>query len=219
LKRAIKAAARLDGHQASFMAKPFLDAAGSGMHIHVSLVDRKGRNAFGQNGAKGETLLRQAIAGLQATMAESMAIFGANLNGFRRYRPGHNVPITPRWGHNNRSVAFRIPAGGGAARRIEHRVAGADANPYLVVAAVLAGMLHGIEGRLKPTPETRGDAGDAADPSVPFEFRAALERFAKAKILPHYIGRDVLALALDQKRAEMQKFMATISRQEYDWYL
>jgi glutamine synthetase len=219
LKRAIKAAARVDGHQASFMAKPFLDAAGSGMHIHVSLVDNKGKNLFGENGAKGETLLRQAIAGLQAAMPESMAIFGGNLNGFRRYQPGHNVPITPAWGNNNRSVAFRIPAGGGAARRIEHRVAGADANPYLVMAAVLAGMLHGIEKRLTPTPETKGDAGDAADPNVPFEFTAALERLAKAKILPNYVAPDMLDLVRDQRRAEMRKFMGTISRQEYDWYL
>jgi glutamine synthetase len=219
LKRAIKAAARVDGHHASFMAKPFLDQAGSGMHIHVSLVDARGKNLFGENGAKGETLLRQAVAGLQAAMPESMAIFGGNLNGFRRYQPGHNVPITPAWGHNNRSVAFRIPAGGGAARRIEHRVAGADANPYLVMAAVLAGMLHGIEHRLAPTAETKGDAGDDADPNVPFEFTAALDRFAKAKILPRYITPDILHLMRDQRRLEMQKFMGTISRQEYDWYL
>ena len=219
LKRAIKAAARIDGHHASFMAKPFLDAAGSGMHIHVSLIDGKGSNLFGENGAKGEALLTQAIAGLQATMAESMAIFGANLNGFRRYRPGHNVPITPTWGRNNRSVAFRIPAGDGPARRIEHRVAGADANPYLVVAAVLTGLLHGIEGKLKPTPETEDDAGDDADPAIPFEFMPALERFAAAKILPRYIAPDMLDLYRDQKRAEMAKFMGTISRQEYDWHL
>jgi glutamine synthetase len=219
LKRAIKAAARVDGHQASFMAKPFLDAAGSGMHIHVSLVDKSGKNLFGENGAKGETLLRQAIAGLQAAMPESMAIFGGNLNGFRRYQPGHNVPITPAWGNNNRSVAFRIPAGAAAARRIEHRVAGASANPYLAMAAVLAGMLHGIENRLTPTPETKGDAGDDADPKVPFEFTAAVERLAKAKILPRYFAPDMLDLVRDQKRLEMRKFMGTISRQEYDWYL
>jgi glutamine synthetase len=223
LKRAIKAAARVDGHQASFMSKPFLDAAGSGMHIHVSLIDKKGKNLFGETGARGrpggETLLRQAIAGLQATMAESMLLFGGNLNGFRRYQPGHNVPITPAWGHNNRSVAFRIPAGGGAAQRIEHRVSGAAANPYLVMAAVLAGMLHGIEGRLTPTPETKGDAGDDADPKVPFVFDAALDRFAAAKILPRYIAKDMLDLVTDQKRDEMRKFMGVISRQEYDWYL
>jgi glutamine synthetase len=219
LKRAIKAAARADGHQASFMAKPFLDAAGSGMHIHVSLVDAKGKNLFGEAGAKGETLLRQAIAGLQAAMPESMAIFGGDLNGFRRYQPGHNVPITPAWGHNNRSVAFRIPAGDGAARRIEHRVAGAAANPYLAMAAVLAGMLHGIEKRLTPTAETKGDAGDDADPNVPFEFTAAIDHLAAAKILPRYVAPDMLDLLRDQKRLEMRKFMGTISRQEYDWYL
>ena len=219
LKRAIKAAAQVDGHQASFMAKPFLDAAGSGMHIHVSLVDARGKNLFGETGAKGETLLRQAVAGLQAAMPESMLLFGGNLNGFRRFQPGHNVPITPAWGHNNRSVAFRIPAGGGAARRIEHRVAGADANPYLVMAAVLSGMLHGIEKRLSPTAETMSDAGDSSDPNVPFTFGAALDRFATAKILPRYVAPDMLDLVRDQRRIEMRKFMGVISRQEYDWYL
>jgi glutamine synthetase len=216
LKRAIKAAAGIDGNQASFMAKPFLDAAGSGMHIHVSLVDRRGANAFA---GKGEILMHQAVAGLQATMAESMAIFGANLNGFRRYQPGHNVPITPSWGHNNRSVAFRIPAGGDDARRIEHRISGADANPYLVVAAVLAGMLHGIENKLKPNAETKDYTGDAADPGIPFEFPTALDRLSAAKILPRYIEPDMLALALDLKRAELRDFMNAISRREYDWYL
>jgi glutamine synthetase len=220
LKRAIRAAARIDGNQASFMAKPFLDAAGNGMHIHVSLIDAaKGRNAFGENGAVGEALLRQAVGGLQAAMAESMAVFGGNVNGFRRFQPGHNVPITPSWGHNNRSVAFRIPAGDGAARRIEHRVAGADANPYLVVAAVLAGILHGIARKLKPGEETKDYVGDAADPAIPFAFGAAFDRFAEAKILPLYINPDALALMRDLRHAEMAKFAGTISRQEYDWYL
>jgi glutamine synthetase len=216
LKRAIKAAARIDGNQASFMAKPFLDAAGSGMHIHVSLVDRKGANVFG---GKGDGLMRSAVAGLQAAMAESMAIFGADLNGFRRYQPGHNVPITPSWGHNNRSVAFRIPAGDDTARRIEHRVAGAGANPHLVVAAVLAGILHGIEHKLKPSAETKDYGGDAIDPDIPFEFQAALDRFAAAKILPRYLNPDMLGLMLDLKRLELRKFMGAISRREYDWYL
>jgi glutamine synthetase len=80
-------------------------------------------------------------------------------------------------------------------------------------------MLHGIELRLKPTAETKTDAGDAADPNVPFEFTAALERFAKAKIVPRYVAADVLDLVRDLRLAEMRKFMGTISRQEYDWYL
>ncbi|MFO1059824.1 MAG: glutamine synthetase family protein [Dongiaceae bacterium] len=219
LKRLIRAAARREGHQASFMAKPFLEAAGSGMHIHVSLTDRAGANLFGRPGGEGDLLLGQAIAGLQAAMAESMAIFGASLNGFRRYRPGFNVPVTPSWGYNNRSVAFRIPAAGGAARRIEHRVAGADANPYLVVAAVLAGILHGLDRRLAPGAESRGDAGAGPDRATPFELGPALDRLAAAEILPRYIAPEMLALAVDQKRLEIAKLTGTISRQEYDWYL
>jgi glutamine synthetase len=223
LKRLIKAAARAEGHQASFMAKPFLDAAGSGMHIHVSLTDRAGANLFaraaGEGGVEGDRLLGRAVAGLQAAMPESMAIFGANLNGFRRYRPGFNVPVTPSWGYNNRSVAFRIPAAGGAARRVEHRVAGADANPYLVVAAVLAGMLHGLERQLTPTAEASGDVRGGADRAIPFELGPALDRLAAAEILPRYIAPEMLALVVDQKRIEIARLTGTISRQEYDWYL
>jgi glutamine synthetase len=219
LKRLIKAAARHEGHRASFMAKPFLQAAGSGMHIHVSLLDRAGCNLLGPEASDGNALLGRAIAGLQAAMPESMAIFGASRNGFRRYRPGHNVPLAPSWGCNNRSVAFRIPAGAAAARRIEHRVAGADANPYLVVAAVLSGILHGFADQLRPTPETRGDAGGSPDPAIPFELGAALDRLAAAEILPRYIDPEMLSLLLDQKRAELAKLADAIPRREYDWYL
>jgi glutamine synthetase len=152
-------------------------------------------------------------------MPESMVVFGADLNGFRRYQPGQNVPISPSWGRNNRSVAFRIPAGGGPARRIEHRVAGAAANPYLVVAAVLAGMLHGMIERLEPTAETVGDTGSDPSPDVPFNYQAALDRAAAGTILRRYLSSDMLDLMLDQRRAEFAKFTGTISRQEYDWYL
>ena len=220
LKRAIKATARAQGHIASFMSKPFLEAAGSGMHIHVSLIDKNAVNQFGETGKKGEALLRQAIGGLQAAMPESMALFGANLNAFRRYQPGQNVPLRANWGHNNRSVAFRIPAGDTKARRIEHRVAGADANPYLAVAAILAGIAHGLERKLDCSAETiGGDAGTTPDPKIPFAFLPALERLAKAKILPDYIEPECLKLYVDAKRAEIEKYMGTISRQEYDWYL
>ncbi len=219
LKRAIQATARAQNYRASFMAKPFLDRAGSGMHIHVSLTDRGGRNLFGETGAEGEKLLRHAIGGLRASLAESMALFGANINAFRRYRPGHNVPVNAAWGENNRSVAFRIPAGQGKARRIEHRVAGADANPYLAVAAILAGMLHGIETKRDPGPAAMGDAGEKPDPALPFAFPAALDRLAAAKILPQYLGADLLALYVDFKRAAQEKFQNRISPQEYDWYL
>ena len=220
LKRCIKGSARELGYNASFMSKPFLNAAGSGMHVHVSLIDKAGMNLFGETGDKGEKLLRHAIGGLQATMAEGMAIFGANPNASRRYVPGANVPMSTEWGHNNRTVAFRIPAGGPKARRIEHRVAGADANPYLTMAAILAGIAYGIKNKCDPgEPASKGDFARPADPKIPFRFPAALERLAKAKILPQYIEPEALALYVDARRVELDKFHDAISPREYNWYL
>ena len=220
LKRCIKGTARELGYNSTFMSKPFLNAAGSGMHVHVSLIDKAGKNLYGETGAKGEAMLRHAIGGLQATMAESMAIFGANPNASRRYVPGANVPMSPEWGHNNRTVAFRIPAGGPKARRIEHRVAGADANPYLTMAAILAGIAYGLENELDPGPAAEtGDFARPADPRIPFKFTSALEALAKAKILPKYIEKECLDLYVDARRAELEKFYDVISPREYDWYL
>jgi len=220
LKRCIKGTARELGYDASFMSKPFLHAAGSGMHVHVSLVDDAGRNLFGEAGAKGEAMLRHAIGGLRATMAESMALFGANVNASRRYVPGANVPMSPEWGHNNRTVAFRIPAGGPKARRIEHRVAGADANPYLAMAAILAGIAHGLEQKLDPGPAAEtGDFKRPPDPGIPFKFADALDRLAQAKILPRYIDPECLNLYVDARRAELEKFYEVITQREYEWYL
>lgn len=219
LRRIIKSVAPRHGFSASFMAKPYLDRAGSGMHVHCSLLDAKGRNAFDDGGEKGTALLRHAIGGLAATMAEAMALLAPNLNSFRRYRPGSLVPMGTTWGYNNRSVAFRVPAGSTAARRIEHRVAGADANPYLAVAAILAGMLHGIERRIDPGAPATTDVSARIDPRMPFQWHDAIARLRKAKILPDYIGADYLALYADAKAAELAKFNYAISPQEHAWYL
>ncbi len=219
LRRIIKSVAPRHGFSASFMAKPYLDRAGSGMHVHCSLLDAKGRNAFDDGGEKGTALLRHAIGGLAATMAEAMALLAPNLNSFRRYRPGSLVPMGTTWGYNNRSVAFRVPAGSTAARRIEHRVAGADANPYQAVAAILAGMLHGIERRIDPGAPATTDVSARIDPRMPFQWHDAIARLRKAKILPDYIGADYLALYADAKAAELAKFNDAISPQEHAWYL
>ena len=219
LKRVIREIAKRHDFEATFMAKPFLDLAGSGMHVHCSLLDGKGKNVFDDGSETGSPLLRQAIAGLVATMGEAMALFGPNLNSFRRYQPGSLVPMAATWGANNRSVAFRIPLSGGKARRIEHRIAGADANPHLTVAGILAGMLHGIEGKLTPPAISTGDVSQRRDANLPFTLPAALDRLAAAKILPDYLGKDYLSLYVDTKRAELEKFQRRISQQEYEWYL
>ncbi|HSS65095.1 MAG TPA: glutamine synthetase family protein, partial [Gammaproteobacteria bacterium] len=150
LRRVVQGVARSEGMDATFMSKPFSDQSGSGLHIHLSLRDDSGKNLFDPSVKNGEATLGHAVAGLQATMAEAMAIFAPNLNVYRRFKPDQFVPVTTDWGENNRSVAFRLPVHDGESRRLEHRVAGAEANPYLVMAAVLAGVHYGLSNKPQP---------------------------------------------------------------------
>ncbi len=140
--------------------------AGSGMHIHMSLLDKAGANVFA--GDPISPLFRHALGGLRETMGDFMAIWAQSANAYRRYVPESYVSMAPHWGFNNRTVALRIPDQLGPGTRVEHRVAGADANPYLVIAAMLAGRAHGIANKIDPGPEVKGnseelDAALAAD--------------------------------------------------------
>jgi glutamine synthetase len=215
LKRAIKAAARADGLQATFMAKPFADRSSNGLHIHVSLLDGAGGNRF----AADEPSLRHAIGGLQATMAEAMVLFAPNANSFRRLRPLSYAPTAPTWGYNNRTVALRVPSGPEPARRIEHRVAGADANPYLVLAAVLAGIHHGLERRLDPGAPVAGNAYAEVPPSLPLSWDRALDALEGAAVLPDYLGAAFCRLYRVCRAAERDRFADLITPAEYAWYL
>ncbi len=168
LERCIKSVARKHGVIASFMAKPFAEQAGCGLHIHCSLLDKDGNNVLaGEMDPKIERpisdTMRHAIAGLLTTMREGMAIFAPNANSYRRLRPGTYAPVRGLWGGDNRTVPLRIPGGSEKAIRIEHRVAGADANPYLVMATVLAGMHYGIVNKLMPPPPISGDGYETED--------------------------------------------------------
>jgi glutamine synthetase len=183
--------------------------------VHVSLVTADGDNLF----ARDEQALRHAIAGLQATMAEAMLLCAPNANSYRRLRPLSYAPTAPTWGHNNRTVALRIPAGSPAARRIEPRVAGADANPYLVLAAVLAGMHHGLSHELAPDAPITGNAYAQAAPSLPLSWDRALEAFAAATVLPGYLGEKLWRLYAACRAAERDRFADVITPTEYAWYL
>jgi len=219
LRRAVQAAAERHGMRASFMPKPFLDAAGSGMHVHVSLADGAGKNRFDDGGEAGTPLLRQAIAGLQQAMPESLAIFAPNANAFRRFGPMQFVPLNRFWGYNNRGVAFRVPAGPASARRIEHRVAGADANPHLVLAAILAGLHHGITTKADPGPPRSGAGSEAPDPAMRFDLAAALKRVAMGELLGRYFDPAYLKAYAAVKINERARFLDHIATREYDWYL
>ncbi len=221
-KRVVRGVARKHGVEATFMAKPYLKCAGSGLHMHCSLLDADGRNVFADGDSIDEpanTALRHAIGGVLELMPEAMAILAPNSNSFRRYVPNIFVPVTRSWAHENRSVALRIPRSAGAARRIEHRIAGADANPYLALATFLAGICRGLGGQIDPGAAWQGNAGESADPEMPFRPRRALERLRDGGALAQHLGNDYIQAYCACKLAELDRFESSISPAEYSWYL
>jgi len=219
LQRVVRGTARQHGTAATFMAKPYREDAGSGLHVHLSLVDEKGDNVFDDGTEVGTPVLRHAVGGLLETMPEAMALFAPNVNSYRRFVPNLYVPTRRSWGYNNRSVAVRIPAGTGSSLRLEHRVAGADANPYLVLATVLAGVHHGIQHRLDPGEASVGNACGDRDPDLAFSWQAALDALAAGQILPEYLGTDYLDLYRQTKQFEHDNYHDQFSSLEFDWYL
>lgn len=223
LKRVVRAQARRHGVTACFMAKPIEKYAGSGMHLHVSLLDGNGGNVFSESGGESWSLpLLQALGGLADTMAESMLIFAPHANSWRRFVSQSYAPIAPTWGVNNRSVALRVPAGDRQNRRIEHRPSGVDANPYLVAAVVLAGIAKGIEERLDPGPETTGNGYEAADESrgrMPADWRTAIEAAKASHFLTEALGTDLQRTFCAIKHSEYLRVARTVSELDYHLYL
>ena len=142
-----------------FSAKPFADRPGSGLHIHVHMADGNGKNVFYKDDEKISDALKFSIGGLLATMRENMPVFAPNPASRSRFVAGGNAPLTVSWGANNRTVAVRLPDAAHDNKRIEHRVAGADADPEAVINAVLAGIYFGLRNKSDPGPQTYGDAG------------------------------------------------------------
>lgn len=218
LKQAIKGVAKKHGYIATFMAKPFGDKDGNGFHHHVSLLDRDGRNVFDDGTDKGSDLLRHAIGGLAETMADCMLIFAPHHNSYRRLWRGVHGPLVPSWGYENRYVAMRIPNGDGNARRIEHRIAGADANPYLALAAILAGILHGIENRIEPEPPVAAGP-NKSDPVLPGNWFEALREFEHSSFITDSLGKDFQEAFREIKRFEQTEFTGAVNPLEYNTYL
>jgi glutamine synthetase len=219
LKRLVKGVALAHGFDATFMPKPYRDHAGSGTHLHVSLLDRDGINVFAAEDPAGSAVLRHAIGGLVATINDTMAVCAPTANSYRRFQPEAYVPLNPSWAVNNRGVAFRVPAGPPASRRVEHRVAGADANPYLLAALVLGGLLHGLERELDPGPVLAGNAYRDATPTIPLSWPEALAAFECSEFARECLGERFARLYAQTRRGEMQDFGSYVSPLEYSWYL
>ena len=193
LRRIVKGVARKHGLGATFMAKPFADIAGSGMHIHASIYDSEGANIFADaNPVDPPRLmprLRHAVAGLGALLDESMLCLAPHPNSYRRFRAGALAPSGRSCGYDHREVALRVPRSSEHNRRIEHRVAGADANPYLALAAVLAGIHYGLEQQLQPGDPIPREADLSTDETtLPKRLDAAIALFANSDVLPTYLG-------------------------------
>lgn len=215
---AVRRAAREAGLRATFAAKPFTGRAGSGCHVHLSLYDAGGRNLFGEH-PDGGRRLEAAVAGLLATAPAAMAVFAPNANSYRRLVPGSYAPVSACWGHNNRTVAVRIPPADPHARRIEHRIAGADSNPYLVLAAVLAGVLHGLEHDLEPPPPVSGDACRVPAAPLPCTWPEALSAFDREGVLSLRLGRRLVELYRLSRISEHERFRREVSDIDLAWYL
>lgn len=219
LKRLVKNIAYDHEMDTTFMAKPYPGQAGNGLHVHISLLDKDGNNIFASDDPEQNAALRHAVGGVLETMPASMAFLCPNVNSYRRFGAQFYVPNAPSWGLDNRTVALRVPTGASEAVRLEHRVAGADANPYLMMATILAGIHHGLTNQVEPGAPVVGNAYEQMEPSLPNNLRDALRQLDDSEIINRYISPEYIDIFVACKESELEEFEHSISDLEYNWYL
>ncbi|GAA4447957.1 gamma-glutamylethanolamide synthetase GlnA4 [Phytohabitans houttuyneae] len=224
-KNGAKEIAAQEGMSITFMAKPN-QREGNSCHIHFSLRTSAGGAAMvgdGSGPAAGSggrahlsAVGERAIAGLLATMRELSLFYAPNINSYKRYQPGSFAPTAVRWGTDNRTCALRLVGHGGHSLRVENRVPGADVNPYLAIAALVAGAVHGIENELALEGAYSGNAYEDADaPRVPASLRDAVELWETSAVAREAFGDDVVAHYANNARVELAAFDAAVT----DWEL
>ncbi len=216
-RNVVKQLAFKHGYKATFMAKPFFEQSGSGFHCHYSLW-KNGKNIFADNGGLGKDG-KHFIGGLQKRMAEAAICGSATVNGFRRRQPYTFCPINTAWGIDNRTVGIRIIQGSDSATRVEKRDAGADCNPYLLMATDIAAGLDGLEGKIEPDEMTTGNAyeSEVASP-IPTDLRDAIELARNSDWLKNVIGTDLYEIALQQSERELDFFNQQVTPFELERY-
>ncbi|MEQ6247410.1 glutamine synthetase family protein [Sulfitobacter sp. HNIBRBA3233] len=218
-KMLVRGLARRHGFAASFMAKPYADYPGSGLHTHFSVLDAEGRNVFDNGGPEGTDTMLHAIAGCLEAMPGSALLFAPHANSFDRIVPGSHAPTGVSWAYENRTSAIRIPSGSPKARRIEHRVSGGDVNPYLMLAAVLGAAINGIEDGKAPPPPITGNAYEADLPQIPTDWKTAIDVFEKdpaiARIFPDELIRNMVLT----KRQELHYMEELTPAEQVEIYL
>lgn len=201
-KMLVKGLARRHGFAASFMAKPYDDYAGNGLHTHFSILDFEGNNIFDDGGPKGTDVLRHAVSGCLNAMHDSTLIFAPHQNSYDRIVPGAHAPSAICWAYENRTAAIRIPSGSHKARRIEHRVAGGDVNPYLMLAAILGAALNGIEDGTAPPAPITGNAYALDLPRIPTTWTEAIDAFEASEVIPRIFPAEIVRNLVLTKRQE-----------------
>ena len=214
----VKQLAARHGLNATFMAKPFIDESGNGFHLHYSLWS-EGKNIFADAG-KLNDLGRHFLGGMQQRMAEASICGAATVNAYRRRQPLSFCPVNASWGLDNRTVALRVIEGSDSAVRIEKRDAGADCNPYLLMAADIAAGLDGIEGKTEPTAITTGNAyEDDNAPPIPLDLADAISLARNSGWLRDVLGADQHEIWLQQAERELAFFNQQVTPFETARYL
>jgi glutamine synthetase len=221
-KRTVKAAAEKHGITATFMAKPITGQPGSAMHVHQSIVDSKtGENIFSdEHGEHGlSELFYHYLAGLQTHIAEVMPMFAPNVNSYRRFLAGQATPVNLHWGVENRTVGLRVPDAPAAAKRVENRIPGADANPYLAIAATLVCGYIGMMEKIKPSTESTGKANKEVNDHLPLNIEASLELMMNSEKIKSYLGSNFVEGFIATRQAEYNNYKSVISSWERHYLL
>ena len=206
-KALVKGLARKHGFAATFMAKPYAEEAGNGMHVHFSVVDEAGNNVFDDGTEKGSDLLLNAVAGCIAAMPASTLIFAPHGNSYDSLIPGAHAPTSAAWAYENRTAAIRIPGGSPKARRIEHRAAGGDINPYLMLATVLGAALVGIEDAMQPPAPSSGNVYDIKGlPQLAPTWAEAIDLFESDPLIARILPKMAIRNLVMTKRQELAEF-------------
>lgn len=218
-KLLVKGLARRHGFAASFMAKPYADYSGNGLHTHFSIIDKDGNNVFDNGGPDGSALLLNAVAGCLAAMHDSTLIFAPHANSYERLVPEAHAPNAICWAYENRTSALRIPSGNPKARRIEHRVAGGDVNPYLLLAAILGAALIGIEEGMTPPAPITGNAYALDLPLLPETWQEAIDVFETSPAIKKIFPQELIRNLVMTKRQELRYIDELTPEEKIEIYL
>ncbi|ARU00236.1 glutamine synthetase family protein [Yoonia vestfoldensis] len=218
-KMLVRGLARNHGMAASFMAKPYEEYAGSGLHTHFSVMDADGNNLMANDTFQGTRLLHNAIAGCLKGIPDLALIFAPHGNSYERLVPESHAPTGVCWAYDNRTASVRVPGGSFKARRVEHRVAGGDVNPYLFLAAVLGSALIGIEDDLTPPPPISGNAYEQDMLQIPDTWAAAIDAFESSPLVRRIFDNTLVDNFVMTKRQELHYFAELSEEQQLELYL